>query len=105
MHNLTKITILGREITVKKCTSKELEMISKDKDSLGFFDGESIYISRAVGEARFRRILLHEAAHAILEITGASNLLEADEEEVICTSFESLYELFQNKAVNKFLSE
>lgn len=102
---INKLTILGREIRVKKATAKEIEVVCKDKGCLGYFDGNTIYVSRTLSEEQFKRVLLHEVSHAVLSITGLTNLLEDEKEEAICDAFESFVELFKNKNTNRFLSE
>lgn len=86
MHAL----ILGRIIPIKVLSKRSLELLAEDKDAQGYWDGDAIYILDGLSEAKTKRIITHEIAHAVLAISGLSNLLDNNLEEAICDAFETL---------------
>lgn len=89
---ITSIKVLGREIKVEYCSQTRLSLLADDADALGFFDGETIFIKQSLSEKPKKRILMHEKIHAILAISGLSNMLDSDMEEAICDAMETLAE-------------
>jgi len=102
---MLEIPILGRKISVRHVSEKELAQLTKEPDCLGFFDGNTIFICASLTQEQARRILLHELSHAILNISGLHNLLEDKQEEAICDVFESFIEVCRNKVLIKYLNQ
>jgi len=84
------ITLLGRKIPVEYCSQLRLDVLTSSQGALGYFDGDMIYILQSMPEDKQERVLRHEKAHAILSITGLTNLLEDNLEEAICDAMEGL---------------
>lgn len=100
---MLEIPILGRKIGVRYVSDKELQTIGNDTDLLGFFHRNTIYISTSVTGDQAKQVLLHELAHAVLDITGLTNVIEDKQEEAICTAFESFLEVLRNRKLTEFL--
>ena len=83
------ITILGREIPVEFVSQKTLDEVSEDKESIGYFDGNSIFIKQSLPAAQKQRVLKHEIIHAMFNISGLTHLLKPDIEEAICDLMEN----------------
>lgn len=82
--------LLGRKIPVNLVSRITLTAISEDEDTLGFFDGDAIYVLKTLHPEKQKRVITHEIVHAILSISGLSNLLEDSLEEAICDAMETL---------------
>lgn len=102
---MLEIPVLGRKISVRFVSDKELNRLANDTDCVGLYDGnaETIYLSSSITHEHSRRVLLHELTHAVLNITGLSMLLEDKQEEAVCTAFEGFLESFRSEEVTKFL--
>lgn len=85
-----KLSILGREIPVVFCSQVTLDEVSEDADSIGYFDGNAIYIKQSLPAGQKQRVLKHEIVHAMLNISGLTHLLKADIEEAICDLMENV---------------
>lgn len=101
---MLEINLLGRKIHVRYVSDKELAAIAKDIDCWGCFEGDVIYISTSVPQHRAKRVLCHEVTHAILSITGLTNLFEDKQEEAVCDAFESYVDIFNSPDVVKFIT-
>lgn len=99
-----EIQILGRRLTVRFLSDREIQHISQDPKTIGFFENDCIYVSSSLNQKQTRRVLLHEISHAILDITGLSEILEDQTEEALCTSMENLSELFLNEILVNFMA-
>jgi Zn-dependent peptidase ImmA (M78 family) len=101
------INLLGRRIPVRFVSDKELDQIGKDKNLQGLYDvsTNTIYLSTSLNQETSRRVLLHEATHAVLSIAGLESLLKNKQEEAVCTAMESLVDIFKNPDLVKFLAE
>lgn len=84
------ISLLGRQVAVLTVSAESLSRITNDSNSIGYFDGKSIYLLNTLEGETKNRVLTHEVVHAILNISGLSNLLEDNLEEAICDAMESL---------------
>lgn len=91
------IKILGRDINVVMIPDGDLCKMADDEGCLGYFKNETIYIASSLTGAIKRRVIIHETTHAILSISGLTNLIEENLEEAIADAMESLDEsnLFQ----------
>jgi Zn-dependent peptidase ImmA (M78 family) len=98
-----EINILGRKICVRYVSDRELNQITKDTDCLGYFDNNTIFLSSSLSMEHSKRVLLHELAHAVMAITGLTNVIQNEQEEAICDAFESLLEVFRNEQISNFL--
>lgn len=101
---MLEIPILGRRINVRFISDRELAQAAGDADCAGFFDGTTIFISSSLPHERAQRVILHELAHAVLSITGLTNLFEEKQEEAICDAFENYLETFRDEGVVKYLN-
>ncbi len=86
------IKVLGRDIQVVYMPGCDLNKISSTEDCLGMFKDDKIYIAAHLEGAQKRRVVLHEVVHAILHISGLTNLIEDSLEEAIADAMESLDE-------------
>lgn len=61
----------------------------------GYFDEmqSAIYVNSDLKLEMYERVLTHEITHAVLSISGLSELLKSNLEEAICTSMENLITL------------
>lgn len=61
----------------------------------GYFDemSSNIYVNSDLAPEMYERVLVHEISHAVLSVTGISNLLKSRLEEAICTAMENLVTL------------
>ena len=84
------VSILGNDIEVYYVSQLDLTKRTKDKDSLGFWDGEAIYVLETLSEHRKKRIFTHEVIHAIFSLTGLTKMMEEKLEEAICDALECL---------------
>lgn len=87
---------MGKQFKIKPISLKKLKKIASDIDTVwGYFDemADTIYIAKALKGTKYERVLLHEITHAVLSITGLSNLLKSKLEEAICDSMENLVTL------------
>lgn len=83
-----KIKILGREIKIKEVPTKELIELSGVNAS-GLYDHLSlkIYIAKDLPEKEKMLVLRHEFCHSVMFITGLSQVINGDVQEIICESF------------------
>lgn len=102
---MLEIPILGRRISVRFVSDKDLSQIAKDSECWGCYENDTIYISSSIGQEHGRRIVLHELTHAILTITGLTNILESNQEEAVCDASEALLDAFRDETLVKFLSD
>ena len=88
-----KIRFMDKEFLIKPVPNKELQQWADKGETLyGYFDDikSIIYIDNTLPQATYDRILLHELVHAVLSITGLTNLLKPDLEEAIADAMENL---------------
>jgi len=84
------INVLGREVEIEYCSHARITALSEDPASIGYFDGNKIYIKDTlVGDQR-QRVLKHELVHAVLAFSGLTNLLADELEEAIADAMEGL---------------
>lgn len=84
------LSILGRAIRVITISNGDLDKISGTENSLGLYMDDTIYLASSLQDEARRRVLLHEATHAVLTISGLTNLIEDNLEEAICDAVEAL---------------
>jgi len=100
------LQLLGRKIKIKHVTMAELREIYPDntEEVWGWYAPMeyTIYLYSGLEEEGYKRVLLHELTHALIDISGISYTLKGNCEEAICTLMENMLELFQNK---KFIEE
>ena len=75
------VTILGQEVKLVIAPD------DPEAEELGSFDSNTMTIT-VLDRPGIERFLCHEIAHAILEFSGITNLIEKDIEETIATVFE-----------------
>lgn len=100
-----ELQVLGRKIAVRYISDRELQQLGDEADLLGLFYNGTIYLSSSLTQEQARRVLFHEVAHAILNVSGITNLLKPHQEEAICSAFEGLDEVFQNVELQQFLNQ
>lgn len=79
------ISVCGHKIKVRLVKNLEVD----GDDLLGAYNGDSktIFIKKCPA-VDWRSVLLHELCHSILHLTGATEGLTLQKEEVICSAFE-----------------
>jgi Zn-dependent peptidase ImmA (M78 family) len=104
---MLEIPVLGRKVGVRFESDKELQKLSNEPDCVGLYDGntQTIYLSVSLSYEGARYVLLHELAHAFLNITGLTQLLDDKQEEAVCTAFESYLDVFRSTEVISFLKK
>lgn len=112
VKQLRYLKILGQFVGVKAVDQNELDSHFSDeekKDSTynGYYDeiNRKIYILDSLDNEVYRRILLHEVAHAYLRMGGMQEVLEHSHEEMICTLAENLVELFRDESFVNLMQE
>lgn len=100
-----ELRVLGRNVTVRFISDRELAQMTNDTDVLGLFYKDVIYLSTSLTQEQARRILFHEIAHAFLNISGLTNVLKHKHEEAICSAFEGLDEVFRCPELQTFLNQ
>lgn len=98
-----KIKILGRPISIEYCSGTRLDLLTDEKDTLGFFQGSTIFIKQSLNAEEKKRVFLHEVFHAMLSVGGLTNLLEERAEEAVCTVAESFADLLSDEAFQEHL--
>lgn len=91
-----KIKIMDKEFLVNPVPAKDIQKFADKNETLyGYFDDihSIIYIDKSLDQTVYERILLHEITHAILSVTGISNLLKTNLEEAICDAMENFVPL------------
>lgn len=83
------IKILGREIQVITVPDSDLSVMADLEGCLGLYKGDMIYIASSLQEPLRSRVIIHEAVHAVLSISGLTNLIEDKLEESICDAMET----------------
>jgi hypothetical protein len=101
---MLEIPILGRKISVRFASDKDLANLAKDSECWGYYENEVITLSSSLNHEHARKILMHELAHAVLKISGISNLLEEKQEEAICDAFETYVDVFRDEEFIKFMN-
>jgi hypothetical protein len=83
-----QLQVLGRTIEVKLVEDLRIG----DVECYGCYQGSTIQIctSKHSTHAAYHRTLMHERVHAILAISGITELLDGRTEEAICVAMESL---------------
>lgn len=96
----TNIVLLGRVVPVNLVDQATVFAVAGDKVSIGIFTKGEIWLSNTLPPDELKRVLTHEIVHAVLEISGANNILSNKIEEVIATAMEALspYLEFKNEA-------
>lgn len=81
--------VLGRTVRIVAIPDGELCKIADTEECLGLFKDDTIYIATSLTGDRKLRVFRHEYAHAILCISGITNLLEEKLEETLCDLLEN----------------
>lgn len=84
------INILGRDLRIIDIPNIDLDKMAGIEDCWGLFKGDSIYLATSLTGEQRKRVLIHELTHAVLAISGLTNLIEDKLEEAICDAMESL---------------
>ncbi len=84
------IDLLGRKVPINLIEQSELHAIAGDKVSIGLFSKGEIFVVKTLPPDELKRVLVHEIVHAVLEISGANNVIPNKTEEMIATALESL---------------
>lgn len=100
-----ELRILGRKIQVRYVSDRELAQMTDESDVLGLFYNDTIYLSSSLTQEQARRVLFHEITHAVLNVSGLSNILKTKHEEAVCNAFESLADIFQDQELQIFLNK
>lgn len=106
---MKEIKLLGRRILIKHVPKSQLRDLDPvdGEDDIGHYDPneKTIYLWSGLGPEAEKRVLLHEATHAVLDICGLDGVLGATHEEAVCVAMENLLELFQDKKFVEAMSE
>lgn len=84
------LIILGREIQIVTVPDAELHKMVDGEECLGLYKNETIYIASSLQGVARSRVIVHETVHAVLGISGLTNLIDEDLEEAVCDSVETL---------------
>ena len=85
----TKITIMGRVIKIKQY--KNLAYHGEPCLGLCDYDNKIIYLEKEQSPETKRDTLVHEATHFFLELTGLSQKLTENENEIYCQLITALF--------------
>lgn len=83
------IKLLGRDINVIMIPDADLSRMNDMEECLGMYKDDIIYLASSLTGVNKKRILKHEIVHAILSITGLTNLIEDNLEEAIADAMEN----------------
>lgn len=85
----TSITIMGRKIKIKQ----GVNLVYKNEPCLGLcdYDGKVIYLEKGQEYQSKVETLVHEATHFFLELTGISQKLDEDTNEMYCQLITALF--------------
>lgn len=85
----TSIMIMGRKIKIKQ----GVNLIYKDQACLGLcdYDNRIIYLEKNQEHRSKVETLVHEATHFFLELTGISQKLDIDTNEMYCQLITALF--------------
>jgi hypothetical protein len=83
------ITIMGRKIKIKQ----GVNLIYKEQPCLGLcdYDNKTIYLEKNQPQQSKVETLVHEATHFFLELTGISQKLDIDTNEMYCQLITALF--------------
>lgn len=98
---------MGRKVQIKAIGQKEL-LEKRAEGGVESGPGEevhgwyspmesTVYIHSGLDTECFRRVLLHELAHATFSFSGLTHLLQDSKEEAICDVLENWLSLFQDR--------
>lgn len=96
--------ILGRTIQIRFVNDRELSALAEDTDVLGLYTEGKISLSSSMDEERAKSVLMHEVAHAVLGLSGLSQLLDKNMEEAICTAFETYIDVIRSPDVVNYIN-
>lgn len=109
IKSLKEILLLGRRIRICPVSKSQLAELSDDDDTdlLGFYCSKesAIYIYSGLDGELFKRVLIHEITHALINISGLSELLKKKQEESICNLMEAYLDLFRNSKFIELLND
>jgi Zn-dependent peptidase ImmA (M78 family) len=83
------IKILGRKIKIKQ----GIGLVYKEQPCLGLcdYDNKIIYLEKDQSEQSKVETLVHEATHFFLELTGISQKLDEDSNEMYCQLITAMF--------------
>lgn len=83
------ITIMGRKIKIKQGKN----LVYREQPCLGLcdYDGKTIYLEKEQDHNTKVETLVHEATHFFLELTGISQKLDEDTNEMYCQLITALF--------------
>lgn len=103
-----EVQLLGRKVKisfVSKDILRELSESTPSEDIWGYYDSISshVYVYSGLKGGPRSRVILHELFHAVLGISGVTNVLNDRVEESVCDTAEALVDIFKDPKFVKLI--
>jgi len=112
---ISSIKIMGRDIGIKLMSSKEMKeaaangevKVEHDAELQAWFSPfhQTIFISKELSPAVFKRTLIHEMTHAMFSVAGLTHLFTTKQEEAVCDLSENWLELINSKELYQLVGD